>query len=129
MLVSALKDIVASAIGVPVGQQRLIFRGRVLKDDHHLSDYRILVNLRVIHFVMNFDIFWVLCLISYLLCSLKILVEVENGHTLHLVERQPVQPQTPGGPSTGNANENSNNNGVYFVILLFLVVSKLIFLF
>jgi hypothetical protein len=37
------KEKIASETGVPVGQQRLIFRGRVLKDDHPLSEYRILV--------------------------------------------------------------------------------------
>lgn len=41
--VSLFKEKIASEIGVPVGQQRLIFRGRVLKDDHPLSEYRILL--------------------------------------------------------------------------------------
>lgn len=41
--VSLFKEKIASETGVPVGQQRLIFRGRVLKDDHPLSEYRILV--------------------------------------------------------------------------------------
>lgn len=40
--VSALKDKLASQIGVPVEQQRLIFRGKVLKDNHLLSEYCIL---------------------------------------------------------------------------------------
>lgn len=40
--VSALKEKVAAQTGVPVVQQRLIFRGKVLKDDHLLSEYRIL---------------------------------------------------------------------------------------
>ena len=39
MPVSALKEKIASQIGVPVEQQRLIFRGKVLKDDHLLSEY------------------------------------------------------------------------------------------
>lgn len=42
MLVSSFKEKIAQEVGVPVGQQRLIFRGKVLKDDHLLSDYRIL---------------------------------------------------------------------------------------
>ena len=41
MPVSSFKEKIANEIGVPVGQQRLIFRGRVLKDDHLLSEYRI----------------------------------------------------------------------------------------
>ncbi|GMP81811.1 hypothetical protein CsSME_00036395 [Camellia sinensis var. sinensis] len=42
MPVSLFKEKIASQIGLPVGQQRLIFRGKVLKDDHLLSEYRIL---------------------------------------------------------------------------------------
>lgn len=41
MPVPSLKQKVASATGVPVEQQRLIFRGRVLKDDHLLSEYHV----------------------------------------------------------------------------------------
>ncbi|KAA8528801.1 hypothetical protein F0562_036156 [Nyssa sinensis] len=39
MSVSLFKEKIASKIGLPVGQQRLIFRGKVLKDDHQLSEY------------------------------------------------------------------------------------------
>lgn len=42
MPVSAFKEKIAIQSGVPVGQQRLIFRGKVLKDDHLLSEYSIL---------------------------------------------------------------------------------------
>ncbi|XP_057469973.1 LOW QUALITY PROTEIN: ubiquitin-like domain-containing protein CIP73 [Actinidia eriantha] len=73
MPVSLFKEKIASEIGLPVGQQRLIFRGKVLKDDHLLSEYH-----------------------------------VENGHTLHLVVRQPSEPQPPSSTSSG---ENSANNG------------------
>ncbi|KAL6504469.1 hypothetical protein OROGR_026392 [Orobanche gracilis] len=41
ILVSGFKEKIAQQIGVPVGQQRLIFRGKVLKDDHLLSEYNI----------------------------------------------------------------------------------------
>ncbi|KAJ0427423.1 putative Ubiquitin-like domain-containing protein [Helianthus annuus] len=41
MLVSAFKEKIADEVGLPVGQQRLIFRGKVLKDEHHLSEYHI----------------------------------------------------------------------------------------
>lgn len=74
MQVSAFKEKIASQIGVPVEQQRLIFRGKVLKDDHLLSEYY-----------------------------------VENGHTLHLVERQPSQPQP--SSSSDNGNTRTNNTG------------------
>lgn len=76
MPVSALKEKIASQIGVPVEQQRLIFRGKVLKDDHLLSEYY-----------------------------------VENGHTLHLVERQPTQPQPSSSSDNGNTRTNTGRVG------------------
>ncbi|XP_006657729.1 ubiquitin-like domain-containing protein CIP73 isoform X1 [Oryza brachyantha] len=39
--VLALKEKIVEAAGIPVDQQRLIFRGRVLKDDHLLSEYHL----------------------------------------------------------------------------------------
>ncbi|KAK3122315.1 hypothetical protein QOZ80_8BG0667960 [Eleusine coracana subsp. coracana] len=39
--VSVLKEKIVEATGVPLDQQRLIFRGRVLKDDHLLSEYHL----------------------------------------------------------------------------------------
>ncbi|KAK2995123.1 hypothetical protein RJ640_020763 [Escallonia rubra] len=39
MPVLVFKETIASKVGVPVGQQRLIFRGKVLKDNHLLSEY------------------------------------------------------------------------------------------
>ncbi|KAL5100478.1 hypothetical protein RYX36_004805 [Vicia faba] len=73
MPVSLFKQKIANEIGVPVNQQRLIFRGKVLKDEHSLSEYH-----------------------------------VENGHTLHLVERQPNPPQTSATPSVETTTTNSN---------------------
>ncbi|KAJ8437436.1 hypothetical protein Cgig2_031957 [Carnegiea gigantea] len=73
MPVSSFKGKIADQIGVPVGQQRLIFRGKVLKDEHLLTEYHI-----------------------------------ENGDTLHLVERQPTQPQTS---STVGSADLSGNGG------------------
>ncbi|KAG7604610.1 putative Ubiquitin domain-containing protein [Arabidopsis thaliana] len=72
------KEKIASETGVPVGQQRLIFRGRVLKDDHPLSEYHL-----------------------------------ENGHTLHLIVRQPAESAPSSGtPSQGaTANDGNNTNG------------------
>ncbi|XP_009762566.1 uncharacterized protein LOC107814725 isoform X3 [Nicotiana tabacum] len=52
MQVSALKDRIASQIGVPVEQQRLIFRGKVLKDDHLLSEYHV-ENGDTLHLVLR----------------------------------------------------------------------------
>ncbi|KAM0832170.1 hypothetical protein ACQ4PT_065062 [Festuca glaucescens] len=59
--VPLLKDKIATITGILSEQQRLICRGRVLKDDELLSAYH-----------------------------------VEDGHTLHLVVRQPGQPATSG---------------------------------
>ncbi|KAG9156012.1 hypothetical protein Leryth_012084 [Lithospermum erythrorhizon] len=55
--VPALKDQIATVTGILSEQQRLICRGKVLKDDQLLSAYH-----------------------------------VEDGHTLHLVVRQPIAP-------------------------------------
>ncbi|KAJ7957943.1 Large proline-rich protein BAG6 [Quillaja saponaria] len=76
MPVSVFKEKIANEIGLPVSQQRLIFRGKVLKDDHLLSEYH-----------------------------------VENGHTLHLVERQPVQLQPSGASSSETTSNNGNDAG------------------
>ncbi|TKY57589.1 Large proline-rich protein BAG6 [Spatholobus suberectus] len=79
MPVSLFKEKIANEIGVPVSQQRLIFRGKVLKDEHGLSEYH-----------------------------------VENGDTLHLVERQPNQSQASGtssGESTGTSGNRGNDVG------------------
>ncbi|XP_021737145.1 large proline-rich protein BAG6-like isoform X2 [Chenopodium quinoa] len=77
MLVSSFKGIIADKVGVPVGQQRLIFRGKVLKDEHVLSEYH-----------------------------------VESGDTLHLVERQPTQPQTSSGTGSTDAAGNISTQGI-----------------
>ncbi|XP_078448193.1 ubiquitin-like superfamily protein isoform X2 [Wolffia australiana] len=73
-----LKEKIANVIGTPVEQQRLIFRGKVLKDDHLLSAYH-----------------------------------ADNGDTIHLVSRQPVQGETPlltsSAGATGNAEAQGNN--------------------
>ncbi|KAL0545375.1 hypothetical protein IC582_015255 [Cucumis melo] len=71
MPVQLFKEKIANEIGIPVNQQRLIFRGKVLKDECSLSEY-------------------------YL----------ENGHTLHLVERQPTQQHAPSESSTGDRPGN-----------------------
>ncbi|CAI9092655.1 OLC1v1027965C1 [Oldenlandia corymbosa var. corymbosa] len=62
--VPALKEQIASVTGVLSEQQRLICRGKVLKDDQLLSAYH-----------------------------------VEDGHTLHLVVRQPIAPSSEGTPN------------------------------
>ncbi|KVH99813.1 Ubiquitin, partial [Cynara cardunculus var. scolymus] len=61
--VPALKEQIASVTGVLSEQQRLICRGKVLKDDQLLSAYH-----------------------------------VEDGHTLHLVARQPMNPSLASFP-------------------------------
>ncbi|KAH7569123.1 hypothetical protein JRO89_XS06G0109800 [Xanthoceras sorbifolium] len=70
--VPALKEQIASVTGVLSEQQRLICRGKVLKDDQLLSAYRIL---------------------SYPYLTVE---NVEDGHTLHMVVRQPIPPSADG---------------------------------
>lgn len=74
--VPALKEQIASVTGVLSEQQRLICRGKVLKDDQLLSAYH-----------------------------------VEDGHTLHLVVRQPITPSSEGlsnHPATDPASSTSH---------------------
>nr|XP_024403578.1 uncharacterized protein LOC112295797 isoform X6 [Physcomitrium patens] len=74
--VPVLKEQLASVAGVPVENQRLICRGKVLKDDQLLSAYN-----------------------------------VEDGHTLHLVARQP--PPTSGvGTSTATNEGDQGETGL-----------------
>ncbi|KAL2471882.1 Ubiquitin-like superfamily protein [Abeliophyllum distichum] len=79
--VPELKEQIASVTGVLSEQQRLICRGRILKDDQLLSSYH-----------------------------------VEDGHTLHLIMRQPVVPSSdsslnqPGGEQGANS-QNAGTHG------------------
>ncbi|KAJ0975090.1 hypothetical protein J5N97_017055 [Dioscorea zingiberensis] len=75
MLIQSLKEKIAEATGIPAGQQRLIFRGKVLKDDHALSEYHL-----------------------------------EDGHTLHLVVRQPTHAQPAAGANSREASESNGND-------------------
>ncbi|XP_022755237.1 uncharacterized protein LOC111303330 isoform X2 [Durio zibethinus] len=87
MPVPALKEQIASVTGVLSEQQRLICRGKVLKDDQLLSAYH-----------------------------------VEDGHTLHLVVRQPVPPSSDGLPNhsandPGSGTSRSHSNHVPSVVI------------
>ncbi|XP_043702569.1 ubiquitin-like domain-containing protein CIP73 [Telopea speciosissima] len=97
MPVPALKDQIATVTGVVSEQQRLICRGKVLKDDQLLSAYH-----------------------------------VEDGHTLHLVVRQPIPPSSastmgfmgseslPDHPATDptlSAGQSQGNHVAHSVVL------------
>ncbi|GAV60560.1 ubiquitin domain-containing protein [Cephalotus follicularis] len=71
--VPALKEQVASVTGIVSEQQRLICRGRVLKDDQLLSAY-----------------------------------QVEDGHALHLVVRQPIPLSTESLPDHSETDPDSS---------------------
>ncbi|KAK3023889.1 hypothetical protein RJ639_042905 [Escallonia herrerae] len=75
MPVPELKEQIASVTGVLSEEQRLICRGRVLKDDQLLSAYRILSH--------HSDIY----------------LDVEDGHTLHMVVGRPTPPSSGSLPS------------------------------
>ncbi|KAL2525734.1 Ubiquitin-like superfamily protein [Abeliophyllum distichum] len=85
--VPQLKEHIASVTGVLSEQQRLICRGKVLKDDQLLSAYH-----------------------------------VEDGHTLHLVVRQPVIPSSDGfdhaatDPTSSTGNNPGNRVGPGVVV-------------
>ncbi|KAK3221814.1 hypothetical protein Dsin_008839 [Dipteronia sinensis] len=77
--VPALKEQIASVTGVLSEQQRLICRGKVLKDDQLLSAYH-----------------------------------VEDGHTLHMVVRQPIPPSADG---SHNHPGTSHSHGASSVVI------------
>ncbi|XP_043807768.1 ubiquitin-like domain-containing protein CIP73 isoform X2 [Manihot esculenta] len=72
--VPELKERIATVTGVLSEQQRLICRGRVLKDDQLLSAYH-----------------------------------VEDGHTLHLVVRQPIPPSSDSLPNIDPETDHLSN--------------------
>ncbi|KAI4344222.1 hypothetical protein L6164_011473 [Bauhinia variegata] len=78
MPVPALKEQIASVTGVLSEQQRLICRGKVLKDDQLLSAYH-----------------------------------VEDGHTLHLVARQPDLPSPGSFPNHSATDPDSSTSHVH----------------
>ncbi|KAI3737944.1 hypothetical protein L2E82_27961 [Cichorium intybus] len=86
--VPALKEQIASVTGVLSDQQRLICRGKVLKDDQLLSAYH-----------------------------------VEDGHTLHLVARQPINPSlasfsdhTASDPASNGRHSMGSQHGPSVVV-------------
>lgn len=79
MPVPALKERVASVTGVVTEHQRLICRGKVLKDDQLLSAYH-----------------------------------VEDGHTLHLVVREPTASSSGDLPADPAVDQSSSGNRVHF---------------
>ncbi|XP_076957665.1 ubiquitin-like domain-containing protein CIP73 [Bidens hawaiensis] len=84
--VPALKEQIASVTGVLSDQQRLICRGKVLKDDQLLSAYH-----------------------------------VEDGHTLHLVARQSINPSsvpdlTEGDPASSARQTMGSQHGPSVVV-------------
>jgi hypothetical protein len=70
MPVSLFKDKIATEVGLPVNQQRLIFRGKVLKDEHLLSHYRIL--LLFLHQLLNHSCSRISCIIKCLITVILI---------------------------------------------------------
>ncbi|KZV57869.1 large proline-rich protein bag6-B-like [Dorcoceras hygrometricum] len=100
--VPELKEQIASLTGVLSEQQRLICRGKVLKDDQLLSAYRILC---------SFDFLFECGSLFEVLFNIP---DVEDGHTLHLVVRQPVVPSPESSfdhPATDPVIETGLNPG------------------
>uniref|UniRef100_A0A7C9AFX6 Ubiquitin-like domain-containing protein n=1 Tax=Opuntia streptacantha TaxID=393608 RepID=A0A7C9AFX6_OPUST len=88
MSVPALKEQIASVTGVVTEHQRLICRGKVLKDDQLLSAYH-----------------------------------VEDGHTLHLVVREPTSSSSQSLPADPGFDRPSNgNHGQFYQVAPGIVV-------
>lgn len=62
--IKSFKEKIASQIGVPVEQQRLIFRGKVLKDEQLLAEYRILASQNSDNYIFVFLEPNLTCLVS-----------------------------------------------------------------
>ncbi|GAB2289142.1 hypothetical protein Dimus_023445 [Dionaea muscipula] len=88
--VPALKEQIASVTGVVTEQQRLICRGKVLKDDQLLSAYH-----------------------------------VEDGHTLHLVVRDPASASAVNLPNDPAIGSSSNSQGQYFQVAPGIIIETL----
>lgn len=88
MPVPALKERIASVTGVVTDHQRLICRGKVLKDDQLLSAYH-----------------------------------VEDGHTLHMVVREPTASSSGSLPSDPAIDQSSSGNrGQFYQVAPGIVV-------
>ena len=61
MLVSELKAIASPLVGLPVARQRLVFAGRVLKDEHSLSVYRLSADDAHVHVFTSFHLYIFYC--------------------------------------------------------------------
>jgi hypothetical protein len=77
MAVLDLKAKITEKTNVPVGQQRIIFKGKVLHDDKDLSFYCIKTVISAF-FKKNYFIFYF---------SIWVHTAVQDGHALHMVER------------------------------------------
>uniref|UniRef100_A0A803N6V1 Ubiquitin-like domain-containing protein n=1 Tax=Chenopodium quinoa TaxID=63459 RepID=A0A803N6V1_CHEQI len=107
MPVPALKERIASVTGVVTEHQRLICRGKVLKDDQLLSAYQAILPSISLHFTSR-KILWLKSKILK-----QNILHVEDGHTLHMVVREPTASSSGSLPTdTGHGEKDSDENVV-----------------
>ncbi|KAG8491695.1 hypothetical protein CXB51_015138 [Gossypium anomalum] len=149
MPVPALKEQIASVTGVLSEQQRLICRGKVLKDDQLLSAYpfsslscpsehepfkhELSIEAESPKNLTGEDlnVFVLLAIgkggMGHLTVEIFFNCNVEDGHTLHLVVRQPVPPSSDGSPyhsandPASGTSRGHSNHAPSFVIETFNV--------
>ncbi|KAG6771341.1 hypothetical protein POTOM_022692 [Populus tomentosa] len=116
MPVPALKEQIASVTGVLSEQQRLICRGKVLKDDQLLSAYLLMKGQLGVCALAGkrLSCGWIVlqCCSSQLIPAMlmhKSQLDVEDGHTLHMVVRQPI-PQSSEGLSNHPGNDPASGS-------------------
>ncbi|KAL9328292.1 hypothetical protein ACSQ67_003295 [Phaseolus vulgaris] len=109
-LVRSFKDVVARNCDIPADQQRLIYKGRILKDDQTLQSYGIFA--KVMNGTLLFAFVWlnVSRNVGGGSCLWKALQEfcLEADHTVHLV-RGFAPSNNTGGTNVGGANTTTAN--------------------
>lgn len=80
--VAEFKGVLAQNCDVPAEQQRLIYKGRILKDDQTLVSYGILIPFKFIFIFFWWLIVWFeqlygfsVCVISWFWCQLDMLIQ------------------------------------------------------
>ncbi|KAF7062165.1 hypothetical protein CFC21_068795 [Triticum aestivum] len=92
--VGEFKAVVAESCDVPAPQQRLIYKGRILKDDQTLASYGLMLALR-------WSAYGGASMLDAMPASLALLGGVEADHTIHMV-RGAAPPPTSAAPSAAN---------------------------
>ncbi|KAJ4824711.1 hypothetical protein Tsubulata_017559 [Turnera subulata] len=109
--VGSFKAVLAEECDIPPDQQRLIYKGRILKDDQTLQSYGLQANVIILCELWMANAFGVLSMIMIILSRmLSITGGLEADHTVHLVRGSPpLSTNTAAATTTGGANTAPNS--------------------